>query len=357
MRVVALVQGPDHVCARYRLAAFAPFLAGAGHQLEILTLAKGWYVSPPLLRSLRQADAVILQRRLLPWWQLRILRGLARHLIFDFDDAVFLRDSYAAKGLDSPRRLSGFRAMVQSADAVVAGNRFLADHAGHWTTPDRVRVIPTCVDLARYPQARHEGKKPARLVWIGSSSTLQGLERRAGLLDRLGNSAPELRLRIICDRPLELSSLAVEFRPWSSATEAEDLAESDLGISWLPEDDWSRGKCGLKVLQYMAAGLPVIANSVGVQTDLVRDGSTGFLAQTEDDWRDALLQLMDDPDLRRQMGQAGRRRVEKDFDVNRGAASWLNLLNDLSQPQRALTEPPAAESMKSSGRVASAGAS
>ena len=108
-------------------------------------------------------------------------------------------------------------------------------------------------------------------------------------------------------------------------------AAADIGISWLPNDLWSRGKCGLKVLQYMAAGLPVVANPVGVQGDMVRHGETGFLANTDEEWLEAIGRLARDPVLRQCMGRAGRRRVEAHFSVGTGFASWLSLLGRLAQ--------------------------
>jgi glycosyltransferase involved in cell wall biosynthesis len=129
-----------------------------------------------------------------------------------------------------------------------------------------------------------------------------------------------------------LNHLPVDFRPWHETTETADLADADIGISWLPDDAWSDGKCSLKVLQYMAAGLPVVANPVGMQKKLVRPGDTGFLAATPDEWEDAVRQLANDPDLRRRMGLAGRRRLEAEYDVSRGTIAWEQVLQSLEAP-------------------------
>jgi glycosyltransferase involved in cell wall biosynthesis len=117
--------------------------------------------------------------------------------------------------------------------------------------------------------------------------------------------------------------------PWSEACEGADLAGADIGISWLPDDLWSQGKCGLTVLQYMAAGLPVIANPVGIQAGLVRDGETGFLARTPEDWHEAVARLTADPGLRKRMGLAGRAFVETHYNVTSAADRWLALLDKL----------------------------
>jgi glycosyltransferase involved in cell wall biosynthesis len=248
-------------------------------------------------------------------------------LLFDFDDAIFLRDSYAAKGLNHPRRLRRFAETVRACDAVIAGNAFLRDQATRWTDSARVHVIPTCVDPSCYPLALHERKgEGVQMVWVGSSSTLKGLERAAPLLEVLGRQVPGLQLKVVCDRALSLRELAISFHPWNEQQEAAEIAGADIGISWVPDDDWSRGKCGLKVLQYMAAGLPVVANPVGVHGEIVTAGETGFLAQTPAQWVDAVSRLARDSELRKTMGCAGRRRVETTYSVEVGAALWLSEL-------------------------------
>jgi glycosyltransferase involved in cell wall biosynthesis len=329
MHLTALVESADHVCCRYRLAAFRPYLAAAGHALDLRPLPRHWWSRLQLFRSLRGA-AVVLQRRLLPAWQIAYLRRNVRSLLFDFDDAVFLRDSYAPRGLNDAGRLRRFTATVQSCDAVVAGNEFLRDAVLARAPATRVHVIPTCVDPELYPPAEPgQGRGPVKLVWIGSSSTLQGLERSAALLADIGASVSGIRLKLICDRSLALPGLPVDHCAWSEATEAADIASADIGISWVPDDDWSRGKCGLKILQYMAAGLPVVANPVGVHAEMVRPGETGFLAQTSAEWVAAVTRLAGDAGLRAQMGRAGRRLVETRYSVAAGAEQWLALLDSL----------------------------
>ncbi len=291
MHWIALVDRPEHVCCRYRLAAFRPFLERAGHTLELRAMPRRVWARLGLFRRLRGAN-VILQRRLLPSWQCLVLRRAARRLLFDFDDAVFLRDSYAARGLHDRRRLRRFVDVMRCADVVIAGNAFLAEHASRWAGTQRVSIIPTCVDPDGYPLA-----EPVRtgdgveLVWVGSSSTLRGLQVIAPLLEEIGRSLPGLRLKLICDRFLQLRDLSVLPCRWTEFGEAEEIARADIGISWVPDDLWSLGKCGLKVLQYMAAGLPVIANPVGVQVEMVRHGETGFLAQTPAEWIEAAQRL------------------------------------------------------------------
>jgi glycosyltransferase involved in cell wall biosynthesis len=333
LHIAALVDRPDHVCCRYRVAAFAAQWRQAGHELELISWPRhlwGWF---QLGRRLRHADVVIAQRKLLRNWQLCLLRRAARRLVFDFDDAVFLRDSYSRRGLRSGGRARRFAAVVGAADAVVAGNDFLAAAARRHTRFDRVHVVPTCVEPARYPLADHEHNPDAvQLVWVGSSSTLQGLEAIRPMLEALGNGLPTLRLKLICDRFLELKHLLVVPCPWREADEACEIAAADIGISWVPDDDWSRGKCGLKVLQYMAAGLPVVANPVGVHPEMVRPGVTGFLPRTQAEWAEAIIELGHKPGVRRQLGGQARALVEERYSVAFGAERWLEVLGTLALP-------------------------
>ncbi|MFH1268585.1 MAG: glycosyltransferase family 4 protein [Planctomycetota bacterium] len=320
MKLVALIEAADHVCYRYRIEAFAWALAERGLELEPDPFRRGVLPRIHQLRALRRADVTILQRKLLPIWQLRILRRAARYLIYDVDDALFCRDSYHRKPPESWQRLARFWATVYAADAIIVGNAHLEERVASYVERERVHLIPTCVEPRAYPLARHERLGSGiRLAWIGQKSTLPSLHRaQPQLAAAAGEGPPGLELRVISDRFPTLSRVPVVPRPWSSATEAAELADCDIGISWLPDDPWSRGKCGLKVLQYMAAGLPVVANPVGMNGRMVVDGRTGLLASTPAEWAAAIRRLAANPGLRRHMGDAGRRLVEEQFSVG----SW-----------------------------------
>jgi glycosyltransferase involved in cell wall biosynthesis len=321
------VESPDHVCCRYRVRAFAPALAASGIDLEIEGLARGSLARLRQLRSAGRAQVVLIQRKLLPAWQVGLLRKRARRLVFDFDDAVLYRDSYDPRGPLDRRRGARFARLMPACDAVIAGNDFLADCArAAGAVPANVRVIPTCVEPARYGPRASGRADGLEMVWIGSSSTLHGLERQRDLFRRLGREVPGLRLRMICDRFVEFEGLPVVPVAWDERTEAEELARGDVGISWIPDDRWSRGKCGLKVLQFQAAGLPVVANPVGVHPRMIEPGVSGFLAETADDWAAAMRTLAADPALRAEMGRAARAGVEANYSVSAWSGAFAAAL-------------------------------
>ncbi len=319
MKVVALVEGPNHVCYRYRIEAFAWALAERGLDLEVVPLRRSVVGRMGQLRGTRRADVVILQRKLLPIWQLTLLRRSARRLIYDVDDALFRRDSYSRKGPTSHMRLARFWATVFAADAVVVGNDYLRRRTAAYIPSQRIHVVPTSIEPKWYPPARHRRSgADVRLVWIGQGSTLASLDRARDHLAAAARRLPGLQLRVICDRTVELGPLRVTPRRWSAATETAELADGDIGINWLPDDSWSRGKCGLKVLQYMAAGLPVVANPIGMNRRMVVDGRTGLWASTPDQWAEAIERLAARPRLRHELGTAGRRLVGQQYSV----ADW-----------------------------------
>jgi glycosyltransferase involved in cell wall biosynthesis len=335
VRLAALVEHPDHVCCRYRLRAFEPLLRSAGWGIDYVTLDKGWSLGPSAWKTIRQADAVVLQRQFLKGWQRFLIRRITPRLLFDFDDAVFLRDSYSPRGLHSGRRLRSFRGIATKANLVVAGNSFLERHSRD-AGARQTAIIPTCVDPDRYPLADHVRQDTGvQMVWVGSSSTLQGMNLIGPLLEAIGQRWLGVSLKLICDRFFHLRHLPVIPCVWDAKTEAREIAAADIGISWIPDDDWSRGKCGLKVLQYMAAGLPVVANSVGVHAEMIVPGETGFLADTPEQWQAAIARLGHDRELRLRMGRAGRRRLENHYSVRAGAARWLELLGGFSERKRA----------------------
>jgi glycosyltransferase involved in cell wall biosynthesis len=322
MKLLALVEAPDHVCCRYRIRAFESALAHAGCSLSCQGLDRGVLFRVMQLRRAKEYDAVLLQRKLLPRWQLNALRLASRHLVFDFDDAVSFRDSFAHRSPHSRSRARRFEQTVRTADTIVAGNDFLADlalRAG--ARVESVHVIPTCVEPRRYPIAAHQ--MPVELVWIGSASTLQGLEQARPIWKAVADAVPGLKLRVICDRFPESFPLPVVPIAWNQETEAQEIAAGQIGISLVPDDLWSRGKCGLKVLQYQAAGLPVVANPVGAHRELVRDGETGFLATSASEWAVALSRLVSDARMRERMGHLARRQVEADYSVSAWSETFV----------------------------------
>jgi glycosyltransferase involved in cell wall biosynthesis len=298
-------------------------------EVETVPLRRGIAERTRQLLATASADLVILQRKLLSVVQIGILRSAARRIVFDLDDALFHRDRNQEGRFVRWKLASRFWATMRAADVVVVGNEYLKRRAQEHIDLDRVHVVPTCVDPRRYPLARHDAAGGgARLAWIGQACTLQGMTGAGACLSAAGRAVPGLTLRLICDTKVDVDALNVELCPWSATTEADDLGAADIGISWLADIPFNRGKCGLKVLQYMAAGLPVVGNPIGITPELVIHGKTGFLASTPEEWAEAIKRLAENPELRRQMGAAGRKVVEERYSVGAWSRRFAGLIHD-----------------------------
>ena len=301
--ILVLSKGEDSASTRYRALQFFDRLKVAGHQARHMCLSGGPANTFRALKAAGKADLVLVLRKTLPWPVLWLLRRAARRLVFDFDDAIFCNTD----GTPSPTRMSRFSAMVRCCNHVTAGNGFLAETAARFNPA--VSVIPTCVDVSRYHVGTEQPGDHFDLVWIGSRSTRKYLEAVIPALRTASQQIPNLRLKIIADFDLDAPGFPTLPVTWQADSEAAELASSHVGIAPMRDDDWSRGKCALKVLQYMAAGLPVVSSPTGVNAEAVIPGETGFLAGNDREWLEALLALVGNAERRRQMGLAGRQRV------------------------------------------------
>ena len=251
-------------------------------------------------------------------------------IIFDFDDAIWMRGPGSANGVFSRLTFRGKTATVcRLASAVVVGNRYLATYASRHSKS--VTIIPSTIELAQSPvQPPLQNNGPFTLVWAGSSSSLAQLESVKGALARVGQKRSTL-LRVICSRPPtgDWGKVRIEFVPWSATDEAVKLGQSHVGIMPLIDDAFARGKCALKALQYMAVGRPVVASAVGANADLIVDGQNGYLAATEDEWVAKLECLAESDTLRQRLGSAGRRTVEAHYTASHGAGAFAAVVNDV----------------------------
>jgi glycosyltransferase involved in cell wall biosynthesis len=327
MRVLFLVADIRLVSCRFRVMQWLPHLRHRNIEPTVADLHV-----PPRQRRAAIAhavdyDAVVVHRALLRWSEVRLLRQVAPRYVFDFDDALMFRDTAARRGYVSWQRQMRFARMVRDAGHVVAGNRYLAEQ----TAPHqpRVTIIPTTVDLAQYP-IDSAGAREAVVGWIGTRVNLTYVEALAAPLARLATENPAMRVKIVSDGTSVIPGVPVIAKPWSAGDELDDLRSFRVGIMPLPDDPWTRGKCAVKILQYMAAGVPVVCSPVGANTDVVVDGRNGYFARSDDDWVRCIGSLLNDPARCRELGAAGRRTVEERFSVTAQLDRFVSVLAAVS---------------------------
>jgi glycosyltransferase involved in cell wall biosynthesis len=352
LQILALTLKPQGLSPgqRFRLEQWAPYLAGNHNiRLDFLpfespaltrllyrrghTLKKAGWVAFDFLRRLkaviraRSYDAVVIYREAAligPGIYERLLAATGIPLFFDFDDAIWCEEgSNSVNGIFARLHFWGKTATVcRLADGVIAGNDYLADYARKQN--DNVFVVPTTIDLASYPVLPEaEPAEPFVVSWTGSHSTLAHFESARPALERLAGLR-KIAVKIICNAPLSKPIAGAEnrFVQWSTEREADEISDCHVGIMPLPDTEFTRGKCGLKALQFMATGRPVIISPVGMNCRLVDKGTNGFLAETEDEWVESLLRLADSRDLRARVGLAGRAAIKEGYSGEVGAAKF-----------------------------------
>jgi glycosyltransferase involved in cell wall biosynthesis len=333
---------------RVRVLGFESHLAVAGVDLRyrpMLTDAEYALISGPggAVASLRKAAALAAGARralstsadanLTLVHRLRFLTPIPgveplRHVdVYDFDDALFLGSTSPSNRRFAwlKRESSRWHTYLRRARLVIAGNPYLADHAR--ALARRVEVIPSCVDPSRQPLHEHEAREVVRVGWIGSDSTAPYLGSLMPVFERLNGDAVRARL-VLVGAGADLRAPWIDHIPWSQATESEELSKFDLGLMPMPDTAWTRGKCGYKLLQYFAAGIPAIASPVGVNTALV-DSTRGRLASTDAEWTRALNELITDVQVRQELGSAARAFVERGYSYQRWAPELARLLREL----------------------------
>jgi glycosyltransferase involved in cell wall biosynthesis len=253
-------------------------------------------------------------------------------VVYDFDDAVWLRYISPTNGIASLLKgtPSKTRTLCRIAAHVMAGNNYLADYASQFNK--NVTIVPTTIDIDKYRVIPRDQNTVPVIGWTGSHSTLQHLDTLRGALQRLA-ATEKFRLRVIGATPYHLPGVDVENITWRSASEVVDLRPVDIGIMPLPDDPWARGKCALKALQYMALAIPTVLSPVGVNAEIVEDGRNGYLASTEDEWVQKLTTLLHAPELRNQIGAAGRRTLEENYSAQVQAPRIAGIFKSVVRPK------------------------
>jgi glycosyltransferase involved in cell wall biosynthesis len=347
--------GPLGASSRYRMYQYLPFLREQGFAVTVAPLLDDAYLEQrysgrrvALLRLTRsygrriadlltsgRFDLVWLEKEMFPWipaWIERALMRVGVPYVVDYDDAVF--HNYDRHRLAIVRRLMGTKIddVMRGAALVVVCNRYLAERArvagARW-----IELVPTTVELARYARPTPPLNTTFTIGWIGTPWTARYLELVRPALHEVCRNG-QARFVAIGAGSLNWDEVPVEVVPWSEATEVAELQKLDVGIMPLPNSPFERGKCGLKLIQYMACGRPVVASPVGVNCEIVLDGVNGFTAANNDEWVTALRTLRDDPAHRERMGRVGRRNVEEKLSLEITAPRLAGLLRNTAAGDR-----------------------
>jgi glycosyltransferase involved in cell wall biosynthesis len=252
-------------------------------------------------------------------------------IVFDFDDSIWLNDtSDGNKNLSWLKKPEKTSEICSIASIVTVGNEYLANYAAQYNK--KVFVLPTTINTNYHKQSANNKKGESICIgWTGTTTTLKHYEEAIPVLLRLKEKYQnKIYFKVIVNSEIWNREIDVKLVKWSGENEIEELSEFDIGIMPLPNDEWSRGKCGFKGLQCMALGIPVIMSPVGVNNQIIVSGQNGFLAEDENQWFDTLCNLIENAELRQKTGEAGRKTVEKKYSVNVWNEKVLDLFNKLT---------------------------
>ncbi|MEO6613329.1 MAG: glycosyltransferase family 4 protein [Chitinophagaceae bacterium] len=288
--------------------------------------------------GMKQYDIIFIFRDALmtgsTFFEKRFARSGAK-IIFDFDDAIWIQGvSEANKRLSFLKNAGKTGTIIRLSDLIFAGNQYLADYAAQFNK--NIVIVPTTIDTAVYvPVKKEEGERPVCIGWSGSFSTIQHFALAIPSLKRIKEKyGSKVKFKIIGDPGYYCKELETQGEPWVSTTELEDLAKIDIGVMPLPDDEWAKGKCGLKGLQYMALGIPTLMSPVGVNTEIIQNGVNGYLPATEDEWVNDISRLVDNKEDRIKMGAAGRQTVVDHYSVDAWKNKYVEYFNRLTQKKQ-----------------------
>jgi glycosyltransferase involved in cell wall biosynthesis len=340
---------------RYRFLQYFPMLEAEGIKCDFSPLTDARYlehlyssgkgtfsdIAGSLVRRLGAIcssvayDVVVIEYELLPYLPPvfeSFMAAVGIPYIVNYDDAIFYR--YSLNPSRFIRRLLGSKisSVMRSADLVIAGNEYLAEYA-RASGAGRIEVMPTVVDITRYPGRPSGGNSVFTIGWIGSPSTRKYLNDIIPALSEVC-SCDRAKLLLIGSGDVKMPGVPVEVRGWSEDTEARDLESCDAGIMPLYDGPWEKGKCGLKLIQYMACGLPVVVSPIGMNRTLVTPGVNGLYAEDAQGWAGALGMLRDDKAMRERMGLAGRKLAEENYSLQVTAPRFASLLKEAAARRR-----------------------
>lgn len=341
---------------RFRCEHFIPILRENGYQITYSNILSQWddsyfYQSGKYIAKLfifckafihrcfdvlraRKYDAIFIYREAFMVGTTLFERALKKSgtpIIFDFDDSIWLQDiSEGNKNLSWMKRPEKTNEIIQLSNLVIVGNQYLANHALGWNK--NVVVIPTTIDTKYHKPIVKDSKSVVCIGWTGSETTIRHFKLIISVFKRLREKyGNKVSFAQISNVSLDVPEIDLELIRWNAATEVSDLQKFDIGVMPLPDDEWAKGKCGFKGLQYMAMEIPTVMSPVGVNTEIIEHGVNGFFAKTEEEWFNVLCRLIDDAQLREIVGKRGRQTVIERYSIDSQREKYLSLFDEITK--------------------------
>lgn len=346
LKILALTKyGPLGGSSRYRFYQYLPYLKSQGFDVTVSPLLDNTYVTninsglrnlgnilPLYLERLyktfnhRNYQLLWIEKELLPylpaWLEKLSLQNIP--YVVDYDDAQFHRYDHSKSKLVKLFLSQKIDRVMADAQLVIAGNKYIAKRAEQ-AGAKNIEIIPTVIDLNRYSLKTNKTSDVFNIGWIGSPITSSYLKSIESVFQYL-NTKVNCSFTLVGAGSLEMDNLDLTIRKWGENSEVEDIKTFDVGIMPLSNTPWEQGKCGIKLIQYMACALPVVGTPIGANQEIIHHGVNGFYADSLEEWTEALLTLANDPHLRSVMGSKGRKIVETEYCLQVTAPKLARLL-------------------------------
>lgn len=354
MRILFLTKTTElGAASRFRVYQFLPYLSSAGIEYKVVPATTCeqyvrfvrnpspigkmvWFATSMFNRFIaipqtRRFDCVFVQKETLPFFfpaAELLLRHFAKRIVFDFDDAIFHYRHQPSPFMRQIMDRHSVQRILRYVDRVIVSNEYLATYARRFNAD--VRVIPTSIEMSHFlkpSQTSSVERNRICIGWIGSRATVGYLDLLDEVFARLAQQF-DFELKIIGGGEVSFESVRVKCQDWRLESEVNDIRSFDIGVMPLRNDLWTRGKAGLKLLQYLAAGIPAVASRVGVNCEIVSDGKNGFLAGDSDEWVEKLGRLLRDAKLRQELGSEGQKTVIERYSVEGNFPKWLKAITE-----------------------------
>lgn len=307
------------------------FYAPGNFFKKLSIVLRSWKKRKQDVRRATNFDAVLIIRESIfigPAIFEKRLKKRGVKIIYDFDDAIWKLD------VSKSNRWFGFlkfpaktASIIRLADVVMAGNQYLADFASRYNK--NVHIVPTTVDTDQFSPAENHTQGPVVIGWSGSLTTIKHFDLALPVLRKIREKYRQgVRFKVIGHHAFRNEELDITGIAWTKTSEVPELREIHIGIMPLPDDEWAKGKCGLKGLVYMSLGIPTVMSPVGVNSEIIRHGQNGFLPKTEEEWLEVLSQLIENPALRQSIGVAGRKTAVERYSVLSQREHYLKILGE-----------------------------
>ncbi|MEQ9424493.1 MAG: glycosyltransferase family 4 protein [Cyclobacteriaceae bacterium] len=353
MKILFLIPYPLHSAAsqRFRFEQYLEFVKEEGHAIEIRSFIEfatweklysegnallkilgvlGGYIKRCIhLKQAISSDIVFIHREAAPLgppvFEWMISKILQKKIIYDFDDAIWIPNTSLENSKVSKLKWhSKVDSICKWSWRISCGNTYLAEYAKQFNR--NVVLNPTTIDQRYHAPGKTNESKPLTIGWTGTHSTLKYLEAVIPIISQLEGNY-DFKFRVISDKAPEFELESMEFVKWRLESEIDDLNDIDIGLMPLPDDPWSKGKCGFKALQYMALEIPALVSPVGINKEIVEDAIQGYHCSTSQDWKNSIEKLLVSEPLRKKMGQAGRKKVIEGYSVKSNTQNFLSLFD------------------------------